>query len=1510
MPNFIDLFPQNYSANNNPLNTMSMDPTQYLTGDPFSNLISFFETGLTNTLSLLNSSLGLSLPTSPTSLLEDILSLLSLFGIGPAGIGEIATTLDDIPFFGPLIEVITDTLGGSGNTSADLQTALSQFPLIGPLVAAITGQGGSNPLGSVQTDLQSGLNTIESWFSGLTGLLGNPSLGGVTSPTAAGTAASGQTLQSLLNLVGTDTVITHAQLAAVAPGAGSNVLPATVNWSMINGSGLWAFDGPGRSGGDSGCIRTLRTGVITVFYCHGLDNLAPPLITGPGPTDPMTTTYQIANAYGLDFTHFQFVNIPHAGVGIPMGPDHAEGLSNFISAIQNIPGKFCIYAGSEGAWMASDIYDLLRYGQYYDHESGAMITNTTLMSRNDDFLLGVVWGNMRRQAGTTFPGAPVFGKTGYGCLDPPLANVEPDRWWEFAVDAGTYPAGGSMTGITYEFADVIGNCPPASDSAGGQIRAIVSQATQETSLTLGEILSVGGDLLESYIAPTGGAAQLWWNLATATSAHATEWTTVQPFLATGDTRTYANIIFDAINNLSPLASPPEGGVRHQQEGVRQVVKPFQVVTASCYVEWINIFVPDGYTSIILGVNAYDANGVYIPGPPGQPVSVIYPTATITAPISQSSWQLMQADFVMPPNTATACIVFDVEPLAMTTGDVWFDVEGATFEVSSLLDGALIDSSTIQQLLATQVGGIQGEADLLTSIQNMLDGLASANSNVVVTGASIASMFASAAQTANSAAEALSLSVSSANTLGSLANPIYTGFRQGAQVTTQFVSTTTTVAAGSSIVGIIGVSPAISIGLIEFLANGTPTSNVFLNVYSVDPITGNFTNLWSSVDIYASIPSSFGWVDVTIPSANIVTAPIGQLLAIELANGSAVSITVAAATTGLPNHPSIVPQNQGVSRTLASTGGVTPATITSGLTYSGVVPCISVSASAGTPAVQPTSSQNFPAAGTYTYDLPSWIADGDQVAIAMIPGGGGGTSGQYFGYGWGGSAGTWQAATLTYGSDIPGSTTSFTVTVGAGGVSGGGTGGASSVSGAGFSTITTGSGGAGGSSGSTVGLSPGNESYGNTVYFGGIASGGAANAPGGGGGAGNAGFFGLGGTPAYAGADGEVWITVKQGAAISSETISYSTPGSYTYNIPTWANYLDFIILSGGGSGATWDNINNDPGGAGEAGMWSVSTIDKSGFPSGAVTVTVGAAGAQAVASPEITWQGTNTNCFASSIAIPTHQPGDMIEIIAVDASGAGVPAVPTAAGTVPAWQYLGAGTIGSMSLYAAYVIATASNHTSGTWGNADMMAVSVMRGVDPTRPLGAGTGTGGFGTPASPALSLVDNSGNSYLFNLYIVNNGGSGLYVGTWDAAPAGFTRLGAASTAVGMLCSNAANDTTTAGGAYQSYSPALNLAFIGLQGEMLCNYNPPYNPVNGNTGTASSVSGTGMTTVTAAGGAGGVLDGAPTKTTSGGKSYNNVLYVGSNMTTGDGGVGGTSVDAYTGHSGGDGEVWIVARS
>lgn len=170
-------------------------------------------------------------------------------------------------------------------------------------------------------------------------------------------------------------------------------------------------------------------------------------------------------------------------------------------------------------------------------------------------------------------------------------------------------------------------------------------------------------------------------------------------------------------------------------------------------------------------------------------------------------------------------------------------------------------------------------------------------------------------------------------------------------------------------------------------------------------------------------------------------------------------------------------------------------------------------------------------GTYVYTIPNWMKWGDKIDCAALGAGGGGQSAYGWAVGQGGASGTWSTQTLVYGVDIPITTTTLTVVVGAQGAGGlGGTigqpgfaGGDTTVAGTGLTTITApgGNGGNGGTNGTGVG--PGPVTFNGVTYPGGsdVGLGTVGSPPGGGGGAG--GVWGNGAN----GADGAVTLTAYQ-----------------------------------------------------------------------------------------------------------------------------------------------------------------------------------------------------------------------------------------------------------------------------------------------------------------------------------------------------------------------------------------------
>jgi hypothetical protein len=218
-------------------------------------------------------------------------------------------------------------------------------------------------------------------------------------------------------------------------------------------------------------------------------------------------------------------------------------------------------------------------------------------------------------------------------------------------------------------------------------------------------------------------------------------------------------------------------------------------------------------------------------------------------------------------------------------------------------------------------------------------------------------------------------------------------------------------------------------------------------------------------------------------------------------------------------------------------GKTPTPSSMSLTYSPNVPFFLLCGVAGVSQQAPDTIY-CNTSGTYT--VPIWMITGDFFDIILI---GSGAGGAYLANGGGGNAGAWTAITLVYGVDIPLSTTTFTVTTGAGSpgmgyanpaVAGGNT----TITIPGYGTLTA----AGGAPGNGLarGNSPGNEVFGppgptlNTTYFGGAAAGTGVNGhfPGGGGGEGvtqHNPYFGYitGQTPGGNGASGAAWITAYQ-----------------------------------------------------------------------------------------------------------------------------------------------------------------------------------------------------------------------------------------------------------------------------------------------------------------------------------------------------------------------------------------------
>lgn len=129
----------------------------------------------------------------------------------------------------------------------------------------------------------------------------------------------------------------------------------------------------------------------------------------------------------------------------------------------------------------------------------------------------------------------------------------------------------------------------------------------------------------------------------------------------------------------------------------------------------------------------------------------------------------------------------------------------------------------------------------------------------------------------------------------------------------------------------------------------------------------------------------------------------------------------------------------------------------------------------------------------------------------------------------------------------------------------------------------------------------------------------------------------------------------------------------------------------------------------------------------------------------------------TSATMPTHAVGDLIVVWSIQGTA------PAAGGTVPSFTTISGGsgqTIG-------YAVATATNHTTGTWTSSSQLIAVVLRAAS----IGGYNFAFTSGTTSSvtaPAITQVDTSGNAVLLHFLGTFGSSSGR---TWSVAPTGYT-------------------------------------------------------------------------------------------------------------------------------------------
>lgn len=158
--------------------------------------------------------------------------------------------------------------------------------------------------------------------------------------------------------------------------------------------------------------------------------------------------------------------------------------------------------------------------------------------------------------------------------------------------------------------------------------------------------------------------------------------------------------------------------------------------------------------------------------------------------------------------------------------------------------------------------------------------------------------------------------------------------------------------------------------------------------------------------------------------------------------------------------------------------------------------------------------------------------------------------------------------------------------------------------------------------------------------------------------------------------------------------------------------------------------------------------------------------------PQLVFGGA-TAANAITVSIPSHQTGDLIAIFAFSGANNTLPTAPSASGTVPSWVALDSNATGTSncSSKTVYFVATANNHTSGTWTNVDSLIAVVVRAPAAT-PIGGHAnagGTAGAGGAVAPSVTLTHADGTSMLLHFFGMRTGGSWT---TWASQPSGYTQ------------------------------------------------------------------------------------------------------------------------------------------
>lgn len=499
----------------------------------------------------------------------------------------------------------------------------------------------------------------------------------------------------------------------------------------------------------------------------------------------------------------------------------------------------------------------------------------------------------------------------------------------------------------------------------------------------------------------------------------------------------------------------------------------------------------------------------------------------------SDWvQLTGEHLIEDATVAYTRLRCDVSELA-TAGQVWFDDVSLTKPLATLN----LPSTNILDALGGEAGNIssafqsfidtaiQGFDTTITEGGNTLTALASTWSNVI--GSWLG--FNAASPTPNPGSQ-IGVIRSNLDTR-SVTKPAYDSLDPTSDPVfdiSKLINTTplptVPVVQGTSAMGFIttpdgGIKDGIAWLGYPAGGNFNNIDALYLNVYQMDPATGELTFLWTSGDISAGLPDNTTpqWNFFDIPDEDDLITAQGHWYAIEMTIVGAGQFNVLGVTSTIPQNETNYPYTIAARRTgLSPSGGVqeTPPATIEEPDWTANTPWFALSGTAGEMTYPPSQ---YVFGSSDTFDIPDWANTFD---IFLFGGGGGGVNGAYLLGGYGGGAGGCWATRLTRGDgeedDFPSTTTEMTISVGGGGYPNGGAGGSTSIAITGWTSspasIYGGAYGVGQVNGAGGGIGGGGGSAtvsGITIYQG--AGQGApqfnGNWPGGGGAGGNAGYIG-------------------------------------------------------------------------------------------------------------------------------------------------------------------------------------------------------------------------------------------------------------------------------------------------------------------------------------------------------------------------------------------------------------------